>query len=559
MMTGLKRFALIFPLLFACLSDSAYSSVIRLKNMPEKYAKLEGAILKEDGQSVTLMTVDAIIVRSLDTVEIVEWTPDKDKQFIETYGPANPKYQEYLGKKTDTTITESESKQTGEKYLLRNQFKKGETGYIISVGAIETRMGSGSADIPAMMMDMQFLMKIDVANVDSSHVATCKIDMEQGFMTLNAGGNKQTMDMKKMLGDQLQSTTFKVNALGERVNEEGQLELNLMTNPMENNLNMGQMQQNIIRVFPQKSIGIGETWSDKKEMTIPGAKDPITFYSLSKLESVKNVNGEKVAEISIQSSMTAKNLTIDSPAGNPSGNTAMPAIQFNELSITGKQILEFNMDRGRVISTQENQTISMNMSNKELNQPMQIKMNQNLKTQVVYDRTEMETLWKEIGIPAVTSDPAIDAKSEAKHELIGKNAPPLKLSLLDGGEFDLAEQKGKNIVILDFWATWCGPCRRVMPTMEEIANEYKEKGVLLIAVNLREDEQQIRGFLKEQNLHATVALDRTGSAGTKYKADAIPQTVIIGKDGKVFDVHIGAKPNLKSLLQNQLNQLLAQN
>jgi thiol-disulfide isomerase/thioredoxin len=154
-------------------------------------------------------------------------------------------------------------------------------------------------------------------------------------------------------------------------------------------------------------------------------------------------------------------------------------------------------------------------------------------------------------------DNAKMAEPPGSHPLLAKPAPSFKLELLDGGEFDLSQQKDKNIVILDFWATWCGPCIRVMPVMEEIANEYKDKGVILIAVNLRESAQKIRSFLQEQDLHPIVALDKDGAVGTVYKAQAIPQTVIIGKEGIVQAVHVGALPNLKEILKKELDDLLA--
>ena len=154
-------------------------------------------------------------------------------------------------------------------------------------------------------------------------------------------------------------------------------------------------------------------------------------------------------------------------------------------------------------------------------------------------------------------DDAKKAEPRSPHPLLAKPAPSFKLELLDGGEFDLSQQKDKNIVILDFWATWCGPCVRVMPVMEEVANEYKDKGVILIAVNLRESPQKIRSFLQEQGLHPIVALDKDGAVGTVYKAQYIPQTVIIDKDGIVQAVHVGALPNLKETLKKELNALLA--
>ncbi len=143
------------------------------------------------------------------------------------------------------------------------------------------------------------------------------------------------------------------------------------------------------------------------------------------------------------------------------------------------------------------------------------------------------------------------------HPLLGQAAPEVKLDLLDGGHFDLASYKGKNVVILDFWATWCGPCTRAMPVIDKVAEKFKDKGVLLFAVNLQETPDEIKAFLEEANLKLPVVLDKEGDAAKAYKADAIPQTVIVGKDGSVQVVHIGLLPNLEEELTANLESLLA--
>jgi thiol-disulfide isomerase/thioredoxin len=143
------------------------------------------------------------------------------------------------------------------------------------------------------------------------------------------------------------------------------------------------------------------------------------------------------------------------------------------------------------------------------------------------------------------------------HPLVGEVAPPVKLDLLDGGTLDLASYKGKNVVILDFWATWCGPCVRAMPVIDAVAEKFKEKGVLLFAVNLQEEPEDIKKFLEEAEIQLDVALDKTGEAAQAYKAEAIPQTVIIGKDGTVQVVHVGLLPNLEEQLSQDLEALVA--
>ncbi len=139
--------------------------------------------------------------------------------------------------------------------------------------------------------------------------------------------------------------------------------------------------------------------------------------------------------------------------------------------------------------------------------------------------------------------------------LLGKPAPPFSLEILDGGTFDLAETKGKEIVILDFWATWCGPCRQVMPIIEKVAERFREEGVRLYAVNLQEDPKNVRRYLESQELDLTVLLDTQGSVAAQYKANAIPQTVIIGRDGTVQVVHVGSYLDLEAEITSELTAL----
>jgi thiol-disulfide isomerase/thioredoxin len=140
---------------------------------------------------------------------------------------------------------------------------------------------------------------------------------------------------------------------------------------------------------------------------------------------------------------------------------------------------------------------------------------------------------------------------------LGKAAPDFKLALLGGGQMALSQHKGKDIVILDFWATWCGPCRRSMPIVAEVAAAYKDKGVVLYAVNQDEDAATIQKFLTAQKLSVTVALDQGGAVGEQYGAASIPLTVIVGKDGTVQAVHVGLTPGLKKALTDELDTLAA--
>lgn len=142
------------------------------------------------------------------------------------------------------------------------------------------------------------------------------------------------------------------------------------------------------------------------------------------------------------------------------------------------------------------------------------------------------------------------------HPLDGQPAPPLNLPLLEGGQFSLEDHLGKDIVLLDFWATWCGPCRRSMPAIIEIAKEYADKNVVLYAVNQGEPAEKADAFIKSEGLDVTVALDYAWQAAREYQVEAIPQLVIVDKDGQIAAVHVGAGPGLKGRVRKQLDELL---
>ena len=146
---------------------------------------------------------------------------------------------------------------------------------------------------------------------------------------------------------------------------------------------------------------------------------------------------------------------------------------------------------------------------------------------------------------------------EESAPLLGGEAPEFELNLLGGGKLNLAEHRGKRVVILDFWATWCGPCVDALPSLAKIAEEYRSKDVILYAVNLQERPRGIERFLQRQKLNLTVALDLEGKVGYLYQVTSIPQTVLIGKNGKVEALHIGFGEDSERRLRSELDALIA--
>ena len=136
---------------------------------------------------------------------------------------------------------------------------------------------------------------------------------------------------------------------------------------------------------------------------------------------------------------------------------------------------------------------------------------------------------------------------------IGQPAPSFKLPDLDGREISLEGFKGK-IVLLDFWATWCSPCRMTMPVVENLSREYSDEMVVL-AVNLRESKDVIGKYAYEQAISAQILLDEEGNVSASYGAYAIPMQFLIDRSGIVRHIQTGYSSNMASKMRAQIESL----
>jgi thiol-disulfide isomerase/thioredoxin len=124
-------------------------------------------------------------------------------------------------------------------------------------------------------------------------------------------------------------------------------------------------------------------------------------------------------------------------------------------------------------------------------------------------------------------------------DLTGKPAPSFKLQSVAGKEVSLEDLKGK-FVLLDFWATWCVPCRHDLPVIEKLHQEFHRKGLAVIGIDAGEDSDTISQFLQTSKLSYPILLTADSSVLPSYNVTAFPTLVLLDADGKVVFYHVGA-------------------
>ena len=152
---------------------------------------------------------------------------------------------------------------------------------------------------------------------------------------------------------------------------------------------------------------------------------------------------------------------------------------------------------------------------------------------------------------AVTSCATGSASSGAQ---VGNLALDFELQDLDGQTISLSGLRGSP-VMLNFWATWCPPCRAEMPYLQQIYDEWSAEGLVMLAINLRESPSLVEGFMQSNGLSFPVLLDSTGSVGAKYNVSGIPTTFFIDRDGIIRQKRVGAYPS-KEAIEEDLRKIM---
>lgn len=155
----------------------------------------------------------------------------------------------------------------------------------------------------------------------------------------------------------------------------------------------------------------------------------------------------------------------------------------------------------------------------------------------------------------------VPAEAIANAEVVspqkGFLAPDFTLETLSGSQVTLSALRGQP-VILNFWASWCPPCRAEMPALERVHQDYATQGIIVLAVNAlsQDDENQARIFVGARGLQMTIPLDADGHVSRLYRVSALPTTFFIDAMGRIQEVVVGG-PISEALLRVRAEQLLA--
>jgi thiol-disulfide isomerase/thioredoxin len=112
------------------------------------------------------------------------------------------------------------------------------------------------------------------------------------------------------------------------------------------------------------------------------------------------------------------------------------------------------------------------------------------------------------------------------------------------------------VVLINFWASWCGPCRKEMPILEQLHKAYKTKGVQLVGVNVEPNSDDAKKYLQATPVSFPILLDRESTVSKLYQVQGMPNTVILDRTGKVRYIHRGYKPGEENEYLDQIRMLV---
>lgn len=139
--------------------------------------------------------------------------------------------------------------------------------------------------------------------------------------------------------------------------------------------------------------------------------------------------------------------------------------------------------------------------------------------------------------------------------LLSNKAPNFTLKSLSGKNMSIAEQRG-NIIVINFWASWCGPCRKEMPVLQKLHEQYQELGTYVWGVNVEQENQAGKDFLKTVKVDFPIFFDASNKVSADYEVEAMPTTVIIDRNGVVRYVFKGYQDGYEKKYAKAIKKLI---
>ena len=170
------------------------------------------------------------------------------------------------------------------------------------------------------------------------------------------------------------------------------------------------------------------------------------------------------------------------------------------------------------------------------------------------DLDEAEAWIAELEVMAVEVAKEVVAQVVPEGSQVGDLSSDFQLKDLDGKTVSLRDLQGSP-VMLNFWATWCPPCRNEMPYLQQIYEEWQDKGLVILTINLRESTYTVRQFMQDNNYSLPVLLDTNGNVSNKYDVAAIPTTFFIDEYGVIQARKVGSFSS-KQQIEDYLIQIM---
>ena len=156
-------------------------------------------------------------------------------------------------------------------------------------------------------------------------------------------------------------------------------------------------------------------------------------------------------------------------------------------------------------------------------------------------------------LTALLSVPA----SQAAMPKIGAAAPDFALRSSSGKNLKLSEHRGE-VVMVNFWATWCGPCRQELPLLNRLHEQYRKAGFTLLGVNIDDRPDAAQSMAKKLGISFPILFDTEKQVSRLFDVNAMPSTLLIDRDGKIRYIHLGYRPGYETRYESQVRELLKQ-